>query len=215
MYEEKQVDITINNSFPRAIRWLTITIPIVNFFGIAVYCWIFFKGGFQAWMIPAYIIAIAALLNTALAWSLYSHFRVQSPRLSKLMFGAEVIGSLIIFIGSVHLILGAISGRLPLYQTRLLIDFGYAFIGLWRLLLNYHARLYKTWWRHLARFGLITGILMAMSLITIPEIPPETHFALHGHSLWTEFAQYLGELGWMLLYPIWLIWFGRIFEQES
>ena len=66
--------------------------------------------------------------------------------------------------------MGAFSGAMPLYQAWLLMAFGYAFIGLWLLLLNLHARLNDIWPRSLTKWGLITGMFMAVALMTASEV---------------------------------------------
>jgi putative copper export protein len=53
----------------------------------------------------------------------------------------------------------------------LMIFFGYALVGLWLLGLNYYfAQRMDRWPRRLAHLGLVSGAIIAIGLLTGPEI---------------------------------------------
>jgi len=128
-----------------------------------------------------------------------------------------MIGSFIVFIGSALDFLCAILGHsfdtIPLSQTRSIIVVGYAFLGIWLLLLNYDARFHDTWLRHLAWLGVMAGIIMATGLLALPRIFVP-YISLY-HEPVPEIGELLGDVGWMLFYPIWCIWFGYVCLKDQ
>ena len=87
-------------------------------------------------------------------------------------------------------------------------NFGYALVGLWLLGLNYFAQRTDRWPRRLARFGLITGAMMAVGMLTGPGIVGRVDDP--GLAPWFVSVAQVASLGWLLLYPIWTIWLGRL-----
>ncbi len=208
----------MNNSLSRPIGLLSIVIGIDTLIGNAFY-WLSFHifDGTPLLMISTFMIAIGALLNIMLVRRLHLNFRAWLPRLSQLVLLAGMLGSLIVLIGSALDLLSAILGHsfdvFPLSQTRSILVVGFAFIGIWLLLLNYDARFYDTWWRYLAWFGIIAGVIMAAGLLALPRIFVP-YISLY-HEPLPEFGELVGNVGWMLFYPIWCIWFGYICLKDQ
>lgn len=149
-------------------------------------------------------IAIEAILSALLAWMLFPAHRALSPRSSQFMLAAALAGALVAFIGSVFVIFD-ITGW---FLAGLMNFFGYALVGLWLLGLNYLARRMDGWPRRLVQFGLVSGASMAIGLLTGPGIvgrvdDPEL-------APWFWYVAPVASLGWLLLYPIWSIWLGRL-----
>ena len=89
------------------------------------------------------------------------------------------------------------------FLAGLMMHFGYALVGLWLLGLNYCAQRMDTWPRRLVQFGLVSGAIMAIGLLTGPGIvgrvdDPEL-------APWFVSGAQVASLGWLLLYPIWSI----------
>src|SRR5215208_7059507 len=139
----------MNTSPARAIGFLAVTTGILILISVAFSTLLYFTGGFRVWAMHAFLVALGVLLNMVLAWKLHTQLRTQSLRWNQFMLLIEMIGSLVVLIGVIWVIGGAVSGRLPLYQAWILMAFGYAFIGLWLLLLNLHARSRNRWSRSL------------------------------------------------------------------
>jgi hypothetical protein len=161
----------------------------------------------------AFLILIGALLNPALVSRLYRHFGAEPKWSSRFLLITGMIGSIIALIGSGFDFLNTIVGHnlvilYPLSQTQSIITIGYAFLGIWLLLLNGQAGLHIAASRRLTSLGIITGTIMAVGLLAIPKvfIP---YVALY-HQPLPELGEIVGSLGWRLLYPTWSIWFGSV-----
>jgi hypothetical protein len=195
---------TANNFPSRTLGWLAIAIGRVTLIGIVSLILFFTFGSFFG-TLNDLCIASEAILSALLAWMLYPAHRAYSPRLSRFMLAAALVGALVAFIGSAFVIF-EITGW---FLAGLMNFFGYALVGLWLLGLNYIARrIMDPWPRRLVRFGLITGASMAIGLLTGPGIvgridDPEL-------APWFWYVSPVASLGWLLLYPIWSIWLGRL-----
>jgi hypothetical protein len=149
-------------------------------------------------------IAFEAILSALLAWMLYPAHRALSPRLSRALLTAALVGALVASIGSACVIFD-ITGW---FLAGLMNFFGYALVGLWLSGLNYFAQRTDRWPRRLVRIGLVSGAIMAIGLLTGPGIvgrvdDPEL-------APWFVNVAQVASLGWLLLYPIWSIWLGRL-----
>jgi hypothetical protein len=194
------------NNFPsRTLGWLAIAIGGVTLIG-AVSLILFFTFSAFFGTLSDLCIALEAILSALLAWMLYPSHRAQAPRLSQFLLTAALVGALVAFIGSAFVIFD-ITGW---YLAGLMNFFGYALVGLWLLGLNYYfaQRRDTRWPRRFVQFGLVSGAIMAIGLLTGPGIvgrvdDPEL-------APWFVNGAQVASLGWLLLYPIWSIWLGRL-----
>jgi hypothetical protein len=194
---------TANNFPSRTLGWLAIAIGGVALVGVVSLILFFTFGGFFG-TLNDLCIAIEAILSALLAWMLFPAHRALSPRSSQFMLAAALAGALVAFIGSVFVIFD-ITGW---FLAGLMNFFGYALVGLWLLGLNYLARRMDGWPRRLIQFGLVSGASMAIGLLTGPGMvgrvdDPEL-------APWFWYVAPVASLGWLLLYPIWSIWLGRL-----
>jgi len=194
---------TANNFPSRTLGWLAIAIGGVILIGDVSLILFFTVGGFFG-TFNDLCIAFAAILSALLAWMLYPAHRALSPRLSQFLLSAAFVGALVASIGSAFVIFD-ITGW---FLAGLMNFFGYALVGLWLLGLNYFAKRKSTWPRYLVQFGLVSGAIMAIGLLTGPGIvgrvdDPEL-------APWFVYVAPVASLGWLLLYPIWSIWLGRL-----
>jgi len=194
---------TANNFPSRTLGWLAIAIGGVILIGDVSLILFFTVGGFFG-TFNDLCIAFAAILSALLAWMLYPAHRALSPRLSQFLLSAALVGALVASIGSAFVIFD-ITGW---FLAGLMNFFGYALVGLWLLGLNYFAKRKSTWPRYLVQFGLVSGAIMAIGLLTGPGIvgrvdDPEL-------APWFVYVAPVASLGWLLLYPIWSIWLGRL-----
>ena len=222
----------MNNSYSRSIGLMAISIGITSFIGLLTYGMAGFGvlASFILTMLPfnltpllsttpllairAFIIVIGALLNIGLVWMIYLDFRTKSTWFSPFVLMTGMFGSFVVLIGSAFELLNRVVGHhliiwFPLGQTLSIIVVGYAFIGIWLLLLNYPARLHDTWSRRLAWSGIIAGAMMAIGLLAIPRI--FIPYVSLSHLIVPELGEMAGNLGWMFFYPIWCISLGFVY----
>lgn len=164
--------------------------------------------------IRSFVITIAALLNIRLIWMLQLGFRTPLLWFSRFMLLTGLIGSIFVFIGPAFDFLNTILRHdiiiwFPLSQTQSIIAVGFAFIGIWLLLLNYQARLDDARSHRLARLGIIAGTVMVTGLLAIPRIF-NPYVSLY-HEIVPELGELVGHLGRLFLYPIWWMWLGFVY----
>ena len=153
-------------------------------------------------------IALYALLSAALAWMFHPFFRTQSPRLSYFMLITAIVGAVIACIGSALVMSGTTSWQLAGSVNAL----GYAFIGIWLLAFNYHARLTDVFPKNLTRLGQISGALSALSLLNVLGI-----FGIvdaQSDVSWLLYLAQFGSLGHILLF-VWTVWLGRVLLKST
>jgi hypothetical protein len=151
----------------------------------------------------------AACLNAILIWRLQSQVRAPSSQFGRVLLMIGMIGAFIAVIGATNDFLNSMVGHdliiwFPLSQSIIVV--GYGFIGIWLLLLNDNARRQATWPNRLAWLGIFTGIILAVGLLAIPRI--FIPWVSLNHELVPEIGELIGYVGWMLIYPLWSIWFG-------
>ena len=192
-----------NNPPSRNLGWLAIAVGGVILLGDVSLILFFTISSFFG-TFNDLCVAFAAILSGLLAWMLYPAHHAYSPRLSQLLLSAALVGVIVASIGSAFVIF-AVTGY---FLAGLMNFFGYGLVGLWLLGLNYSAQRRNGWPRRLVRFGLLSGASMAVGLLTGPGIVgridnPEL-------APWFVYVAPVASLGWLLLYPIWSIWLGRL-----
>ncbi len=192
-------------NFPsRTLGWVAIALGGVTLIGVVSLILFFTIGSFFG-TLSDLCIALEAILSALLAWMLYPAHRAYSPRLSQFMLAVALVGALVVSIGSAFVIFD-ITGW---FLAGLMNFFGFALVGLWLLGLNYYfAQRMDRCPRRLVQFGLISGAIMAIGLLTGPGIvgrvdDPEL-------APWFVSGAQVASLGWLLLYPIWSTWLGRL-----
>jgi len=122
---------------------------------------------------------------------------------SQVLLIAALIGAIVVVIGSVL----SISGKTYFYLSGMYMAAGYAMIGLWLIGINYSALSGNPWPYSLIIFGLVSGVILVLGLVTIPDIfrGTDTNEYIFStfNSIW-----FTGFLGSLVLYPIWCILLG-------
>jgi len=142
---------------------------------------------------------LTGILSGALAWILHKKFQT-----GLIFLILALIGAVAIVLGSI-LVIFEITGW---YLAGLYTSAGYALIGPWLLTLNYSVRQTNPWPHRLVNWGLISGAIMALGLLTLPAI-------LNRIDAWELAPWYVnyvglpGSLGYLLVYPLWCILAGR------
>ena len=191
----------------RAISRLTVAMGITAIVSIVSLILFFIFGGFWG-PLNDLTIAVFALMSASLAWMLHPFFRAQSPRLSYFMLIAAIAGAVIACIGSALVMSGTTSWQLAGSVNAL----GYAFIGVWLLAFNFHARFTDVFPQNLTRLGQISGALSAFGLLNMLGI-----FGLvdaQSDVSWLLYLAQFGGLGGILLL-VWTVWLGRVILKST
>jgi hypothetical protein len=149
-------------------------------------------------------IGLTAILSVVLVWMLYPGHHTLSPILSQFALVVAVLGALAVVVGSTLSIFG-VTGW---FLSGLYMAAGNALIGLWLLALNYSALRDIRFPHGLVIFGLISGVILVLGLVTIPGIfrgiDIKEYILTTVNAIWWTSA-----LGWLALYPIWCVLVGQ------
>lgn len=190
--------------FSSIIGWIAIATGIVGLLGL-IFIILFFTVGQPFGTLNDICIALMAILSVVLVWKLYPWHHAQSPSLSLVTLVIALLGALLVLVGAVL----SISGIKGWFLSGLYMAAGNGMIGIWLLALNYSALRGNLFPQGLAIFGLISGVILALGLVTIPGIfrgvdTQEYKITVFNAIWWTS------SLGYLALYPIWCILAGRI-----
>ena len=193
-----------NNFSLVTIGWVAIATGMVGLLGLA-FIILFFTVGQPFGTINDYCIGLTAILSVVLVWMLYPGHHARSPLLSQVTFVIAMLGAILVMVGTAL----AISGVKGWFLSGLYMAAGNAMIGLWLLGLNYSALRDNSFPQSLVIFGLISGVILALGLVTIPGIfrgidSQEYELTTFNYIWWAS------SLGYLALYPTWCILLGRI-----
>ena len=192
-----------NNFSSVTIGWMAIATGIAGLLGLA-FIILFFTVGQPFGTLNDICIGLTAILSMVLVWMLYSMSHAQSSLLSQVALVFAIFGAILVLVGSAL----AISGVKGWFLSGLYMAAGNAMIGLWALGLNYSALRENSLPHGLVIFGLISGAILALGLVTIPGMfrgidTQEYEMTIFNYVWWTS------SLGYLALYPTWCILFGR------
>jgi hypothetical protein len=165
---------------------------------------VFFVAGDPFGTLNDLCIALTGVLSAALAWQLSAVFTARSLALGWLEPALAGLGALIVVAGAALVITRTTGWVLG----GLWMEFGYAWIGVWLLAFCLAAQGSAGWPRGLTGLGLVAAGLMVLGVLTLPGL-------LRGLDAWEALPWYVnvgqaGGLGWLLLYPLWCLWLGRV-----
>ena len=186
------------------VGWVAIATGIAGLLGL-VFIILFFSVGQPFGTLNDICIGLTAILSVVLVWMLYPGYHAQSPLLSQVTVVIAMLGAILVMVGTGL----AISGVKGWFLSGLYMASGNAMIGLWLLGLNYSALRDNSFPQSLVIFGLISGVILALGLVTIPGIfrgidTQEYELTIFNYIWWA------GSLGYLALYPTWCILLGRI-----
>jgi hypothetical protein len=149
---------------------------------------------------------LLGILSGILAVLLYTQVRAKSRVLS-------LIGLILALVGAVSVPIGSalvVSGRMGWFQAGYYTSAGFGVMGLWLVGLNAARDQGNGWSQGLIVAGLVIGGIMALGLVVIPGF----FTGMNGWDASPWYVKYVGastsSLGWLVLYPIWLILLGRM-----
>ena len=186
------------------IGWVAIATGVAGLLGL-VFIILFFSVGQPFGTLNDICIGLTTILSVVLVWMLYPGHHAQFPLLSKVTFVIAMFGAILVLVGTAL----AISGVKGWFLSGLYMAAGNAMIGLWLLGLNYSTLHDNSLPQSLVVFGLISGVILALGLVTIPGIfrgidPQEYELTTFNYIWWAS------SLGYLALYPTWCILLGRI-----
>jgi hypothetical protein len=193
-----------NNFSSVTTGWVAIATGIAGLLGLA-FIILFFTVGQPFGILNDICIGLTAILSVVLVWMLSPGHHAQSPLLSQVTFVIAMFGALLVMVGTAL----AISGVKGWFLSGLYMAAGNAMIGLWLLGLNYSTLQDNSLPQSLVLFGLISGVILALGLVTIPGIfrgidSQEYELTTFNYIWWAS------SLGYLALYPSWCILLGRI-----
>ena len=193
-----------NNFSSVTIGWVAIATGTAGLFGLA-FIILFFTVGQPFGTLNDICIGLTAILSLVLVWMLYPGYHTQLPLLSQVALVIAMFGAVLVLVGTAL----AISGVKGWFLSGLYMAAGNAMIGLWLLGLNYFALRDNSLPHSLVIFGLISGVILALGLVTIPGIfrgidSQEYELTTFNYIWWAS------SLGYLALYPTWCILLGRI-----
>jgi hypothetical protein len=165
---------------------------------------LFFSGARLWGLINDALIALEAILFAALAWALFPAVQARSTMAALFGLAAAGVGAPVVTVGS-YLV---ISGRTDYVLAAHYMGFGFGLVGVWLLLQNYHFGRAALLPRALIWFGMAAGVLMLAGLVSGYGIV--TALGMTDPTPWiVSTAGLVGVLGWMIVGPVWCVWFAR------
>ncbi len=197
------MQVMTSNAAGASVSRLAVAAGVVQLIGLLSLI-VFFVVGDPFGTLNDLCIALTGLLSAALAWQLSGVFAARSPALGWLLPALAGLGALIVVVGAALVITRTTGWVL----AGLWMEFGYAWIGVWVVVFCVAAPASAGWPRGLTTLGLAAGGLMVLGALTLPGL-------LRGLDAWEALPWYVnvgqaGGLGWLLLYPLWCLWLGRV-----
>jgi hypothetical protein len=194
---------TVNSFSSITVGWVAMATGIAGLLGLA-FIILFFTVGQPFGTLNDICIGLVAILSAVLAWLLYPGHHAQSPLLSQVALILALLGSLVVVVGS-ELVISGVKGW---FLAGLYMAAGNALIGLWLLGLNYSALQVSSWLFSLTILGLVSGVILAFGLLTIPGILSGID-SMESAAWFVNIGQ-AGALGYLILFPIWCVLLGRV-----
>ena len=184
------------------LGWAALITGIIGLLSL-VFIILFFTVGQPFGTLNDICIGLAGIASGVLAWMLFSGRQTSTSGLIGLLLA--IAGAAVVAIGS-YLVISNIAGW---YLAGLYMSAGNALIGIWLLLLNFSARGSDPWPHGLIIFGVITGIIMLLGLVTIPGIFQRID-AWEAAPWYINYIGLPSSLGYLVIYPLWCVLLGRV-----
>jgi hypothetical protein len=185
-----------------AVGWLAIAVGVVALASAACLA-LFFLAGNPFGIINDLGNGAVGVLSALLAWRLRGSEVSRLAGAQAAAVGSAVLGAAVTVVGSALVV----SGATGFFLAGLVSSVGFGFIGLWLIALNWSNRWYERPSRWFPAAGVVTGVVMATGLTTLPGIALRLDDMAAAPSwIWIGF---LGWLGVYIIYPVWSVWLGR------
>jgi len=150
-------------------------------------------------------IGIVGVASATLAMLVFPEHRLLDPRMGAIALALAVAGGSIAAFGSMISVFGVTSW----FLAGLYMAVGNALTGLWLMLINHTGWGNAALPNSLVSVGLFTGAVMAIGLTAVPGILSGRQSERSAPWI-SKYVARAGNLGSLLLYPMWCIWLGRI-----
>jgi hypothetical protein len=151
----------------------------------------------------AVFVGLEAVLTAGIAMLLFPQHRMIEEQLALVAFVLALVGAFIATLGAVVAITEAVSW----FLAQLYVASGYALIGLWLLIITISGGEAVSFPHRVISMGWLAGIVMALGLAALPGMLMQAEEEQTAPRL-VRYIGRAGNLGWLLLFPVWCIWLG-------
>jgi hypothetical protein len=148
-------------------------------------------------------VCAAAILTAGLAMLLFPQYWAIDEQLTQVAFVLVLAGAFLAALGAV----AAFTSASSWFLAQLYVASGYALIGLWLLFITIYAAEAMKLPHRVVNMGWFAGVVMALGLPAIPGLLMRTEDEQHAPWL-IRYVGRSGNLGSLLLFPLWCIWLG-------
>ena len=149
------------------------------------------------------LVGLAAVLTAGIAMLLFPQHRLIEEQLALVAFVLALVGAFIAALGAVAAVTSAVSW----FLAQLYVASGYALIGLWLLIVTISGGDALNLPHRVVNMGWFAGVVMALGLAALPGLLMRNEDEQTAPWLIRSIGR-AGNLGWLLLFPLWCIWLG-------
>jgi hypothetical protein len=150
------------------------------------------------------LVGVAAILGAGIAMLYFPLMSVQEPQLGLVGLGLAVLGAFTVAFGSALALTGAASW----FAAQLRVSTGNACLGMWLIILNRWGDATDTLPNPVITMGMFAGAVMLLGIAAVPGLLMGS--TTERNAPWiSRYIGRAGNLGALLLYPLWCIWLGR------
>ncbi len=151
----------------------------------------------------ALCVCLAAVLTAGIAMLLFPQHRLVEEQVALAAFAVALLGAFIAALGAV----AAFTSATSWFLAQLYVSSGYALIGLWLLTVTLSGGAALSLPHRVVNMGWFAGVVMALGLAALPGVMMRTEDEQTAPWL-IRYIGRAGNLGWLLLFPLWCIWLG-------
>jgi hypothetical protein len=151
----------------------------------------------------AVFVCLAAVLTAGIAMLLFPQHRLIEERVALVAFTLALVGAFVAALGGV----AAATGATSWFLAQLHVASGYSLIGLWLLIVTISGAEALKLPHRVVSMGWFAGVVMALGLAALPGVLTRTEDEQSAPWL-IRYIGRAGNLGWLLLFPLWCLWLG-------
>jgi hypothetical protein len=190
---------------PTAIGWVAIAAGAAGFAAL-ILAILTFSLGRMFGRLDDMLVALTALLTAGLAMLLFPQHNLRAPELAQYAFGFGLVGAFVTAFGAVLAATEATSW----FVAQLYVAAGNGLLGIWLVMLNYSAGAFDDFPNAVVTMGVFAGAVMALGIAAIPGLLMGSRSERSAPWI-TKYVGRAGNLGWLVIYPLWCIWLGQAF----